>query len=1009
MKSKILKFLTLAAALCGATAWGDPIATQEAFVTACADAVSGDTLELGNGEFAIGPVDINGKTLTFKGQGAANTKVYIGNGGYDGNGGHGSSKTANMTFEDVTLDDLASNSGYLTGFTEAAGLTFRNVTFNVGFSNWGNKGGDVSFYNCTFNQAQSDKYCVQELRSANGTKFLFDGCTFNCTGEGRFINAYKQGGAGTAISIVVKDCTFDNSEGSAKYGALYLKDDYSDGCNVNLTFVGTNTAKGEFPTTDTGSALCATKAKGHATISIQDSLESEPRVIYQNNATTTDWVDPNGYTPHSAAPTLKPSTVDGFYHITSLDDLKLFRDLVNADRTSFKDATVVLDVDIDLGNEEWTPIKTSYLTFDGNDKTISNLKVTSEAKNVGLFGEASISTIKNLTINGANVSGINHVAAIAGDGLCAKIENCHVKNAVITTVVKDNDDGDKAGAIVGYLSAESTAWVKNCTVDNCTITGAGSVGGLVGHANGNVNGVVTVDGCTISGNTITSTGSSTEKAGSVCGTVGNAPINVSATVSDNTVTSGGTAVTTVYGRKGSANGALTLTGGVYDAEPISAGDSAWAKPIAGYEVVQNASGAYILDEVRIAQIGSTKYATIAEAVAAAQAGDTVEVLVAGTYTLPNLPKNITIKGTVEGVAFNCQGSGSIASVPNGATFENVTFTLGNTNYHGFQHAGTINMNECTVNGLLFSYGDMNFTECTFKQTENNYCMWCYGKDVTYTDCTFDTAGKALNVYCENNSTAYNIVVDGCTFKSSTLRKAAVNIKETCGANMLNYNVTVKDNCTMDGAWPEATEFDPANKLWVISPLVQVDDRNTSIYPSESGITVTKGSDLVYPMVTMLQLPVTADDGTKLLLTVPDTFFTDMVTYPAGATAAQKAEAQSAHLDDATVDANGLKVWQNYAMGVDGSSAGNTLTTDYAVGAGEWITVKTPISAFNPPADSGITVTYRLLRTTTPEDAASWEAFGEPLDTPAFPVDLSTQTGDTFWKIEAVFTGEAVNE
>ena len=115
MKSKILKFLTLAAAFCGMTAWG-AIETQEAFVTACANAVSGDTLELGSGEFAIGPVDINGKTLTFKGQGAANTKVYIGNGGYDGNGGHGSSKTANMTFEDVTLDDLASNSGYLTGF-----------------------------------------------------------------------------------------------------------------------------------------------------------------------------------------------------------------------------------------------------------------------------------------------------------------------------------------------------------------------------------------------------------------------------------------------------------------------------------------------------------------------------------------------------------------------------------------------------------------------------------------------------------------------------------------------------------------------------------------------------------------------------------------------------------------------------------------------------------------------------------------------------------------------------
>ena len=107
------------------------------------------------------------------------------------------------------------------------------------------------------------------------------------------------------------------------------------------------------------------------------------------------------------------------------------------------------------------------------------------------------------------------------------------------------------------------------------------------------------------------------------------------------------------------------------------------------------------------------------------------------------------------------------------------------------------------------------------------------------------------------------------------------------------------------------------------------------------------------------------------------------------------------------------MWQNYVMGVDGSVEGNKLLTDYVVGGGEgdgeWITVKTPIEAFNPPTDSGITVKYRLLRTTTPDGATSWQAFGELKDTPSFPVNIAGQEGDTFWKIEVVFQGEAANE
>ena len=271
------------------------VANQTEFETACAAAKSGDKIVLGNGEFAIGPVDINGKTLTFKGQGAANTKIYIGNGGYDGNGGHGSNKTANMTFEDVTLDDLASDAGYLTGFTEAAGLTFRNVTFEIGFSNWGNKGGDVSFFNCTFNQNTAEKYNVQELRSANNTHYLFDGCTFN-SAPGRFINAYKQGGESTNIEIIVKNCSFSGTE-QAK-AAVNLKSG-SNGCSINCYFLGRNTVNNvKVQHEATGSALFADQEGTCAKVYVGASKETAV-LIWENQAKTSNYIQPESYNPQS--------------------------------------------------------------------------------------------------------------------------------------------------------------------------------------------------------------------------------------------------------------------------------------------------------------------------------------------------------------------------------------------------------------------------------------------------------------------------------------------------------------------------------------------------------------------------------------------------------------------------------------------------------------------------------------------------------------------------------------
>lgn len=234
------------------------------------------------------------------------------------------------------------------------------------------------------------------------------------------------------------------------------------------------------------------------------------------------------------------------------------------------------------------------------------------------------------------------------------------------------------------------------------------------------------------------------------------------------------------------------------------------------------------------------YKTLAAAIAAAQASETVSINKAGTYTLPNLSNNITVKGEVEGVVFNHTSAGNIASIPNGATFQNVKFTVGNVDYHGFLQAGTINMENCIIDGKLFSYGDMNFTGCQFTQSNSDYHMWCYAGDLTYTNCTFTNSatGKFLNIYNEDNG-AHKVTASSCKFvNNGSSSKAALNVKATAGSNLLDYEVKI-ENCTTEGAFPAASS---SAALVVLNDLVQVDDRPST---GTDKIVVTQDGEVIY--------------------------------------------------------------------------------------------------------------------------------------------------------------------
>lgn len=194
----------------------------------------------------------------------------------------------------------------------------------------------------------------------------------------------------------------------------------------------------------------------------------------------------------------------GVYEISTGAQLAWVAQQVYSGTNTFNGKTIRLMADIDLGNQEWTPIgRMVYApgtcfqgTFDGNDKAISNLNAVDNTENygaAGLFGAASGATIKDLTVKNATVTSHHYAGTIvAYDNNGSTIENCTVEGATVkSSSEKVNgswDNGDKAGGVVGY-GVKTT--IKDCTVSSTSITGYRDLGGIIGCASGES----TVSGC----------------------------------------------------------------------------------------------------------------------------------------------------------------------------------------------------------------------------------------------------------------------------------------------------------------------------------------------------------------------------------------------------------------------------------------------------------------------------------------------------------------------------------
>ena len=189
----------------------------------------------------------------------------------------------------------------------------------------------------------------------------------------------------------------------------------------------------------------------------------------------------------------KPSSgngeVDSPYIITTAEELKWFRDEVNRGRKNIcakiADNVEVIDMSTvchaadksqNLEEKSWVPIgnnNNKYQgTFDGNNKTITNLYINASQNYMGLFGCTYEGTIKNLTFEYANVTKTNNYAGVlVGKAFGGStLQNIKISN---TCQIKG---GNYTGGIAGELDGNA----YNCV--NCaTVQGIQNIGGLCGN------------------------------------------------------------------------------------------------------------------------------------------------------------------------------------------------------------------------------------------------------------------------------------------------------------------------------------------------------------------------------------------------------------------------------------------------------------------------------------------------------------------------------------------------
>ena len=203
--------------------------------------------------------------------------------------------------------------------------------------------------------------------------------------------------------------------------------------------------------------------------------------------------------------------------------------------------------------ETWAPVKVDgyhgagVVTVLGNGHKISGLNAPLFAG--GFAGNSGI-VVKDLTLDGVKINdatsdlGIGAFVCDVDSMPTIELDNCHLTNSEMIST-----GGARVGGLIGWTSGynnpndgpvDTYIKITKCSVEGCTISAKGSVGGIIGHAGCNPATYHTISDCSVKNCVLTSTDDGGWRVGVVVGTanLGELTIN-NITESGNTITQTG--------------------------------------------------------------------------------------------------------------------------------------------------------------------------------------------------------------------------------------------------------------------------------------------------------------------------------------------------------------------------------------------------------------------------------------------------------------------------------------
>lgn len=439
--------------------------------------------------------------------------------------------------------------------------------------------------------------------------------------------------------------------------------------------------------------------------------------------------------------------------------------------TSLTGTIEIMD-NIDLSGYEIggiTAARGGELTINGNGFLISNAVVRSGDNDNGTSSASMFVCLETskLNINDLSVDNIQVITNEDPDNGYAGVIAAYVEGTLNLKVVHVSNSKvhstQSIGSILGFVPANGTVTMENCTADGMVLTNAdvtdesGAMGGLVGR----VAGKLTVNGAKVSNTTIEAyVGTDSEQKRSISKYIGNLVGGAVVNITDAAI----------------ENVTIVAKNELAESQSCLYGDF-----LGGW---RGTGGSVTINGVSIEK-GESPFIETAEELSEAlnNAADGATIGIGAnieTKSLGSTGKNITIIGMTEDACIDASAFGF--STWTNVTAKNLTIKFNSSvdYYHtGINGNGTLTFDNCNFEGITTSMnGTFVYNNCTFTNTtKGKYAAWVYSGEATYNNCTFTGVDRAAKVYTEAGNSA-KATYNDCTFNSSEVNKAAVEVDAT---------------------------------------------------------------------------------------------------------------------------------------------------------------------------------------------------------------------------------------